>query len=41
METLDEIRSGDLFKKREEAEELIGYLESVWTRPPVRSGLVD
>ncbi|MEG8032702.1 P-loop NTPase fold protein [Sphingomonas aurantiaca] len=36
METVDEIWAGDLFKRREEAEDLIGYLQSVSTRPAVR-----
>lgn len=36
METPNEIWSGDLFGRREEAEDLIGYLESVSTRPSVR-----
>ena len=36
METVDEIWAGDLFNRREEAEDLIGYLQSVSTRPAVR-----
>lgn len=36
METPDEIWAGDLFNRREEAEDLIGYLESVSTRPAIR-----
>ncbi|WP_294329810.1 P-loop NTPase fold protein [uncultured Sphingomonas sp.] len=36
METIDEIWGGDLFNRREEAEDLIGYLESVTTRPSIR-----
>lgn len=36
MESLDEIWAGDLFDRKSEAEALIGYLESVATRPPMR-----
>lgn len=36
METLDEIWAGDLFDRRREADDLIGYLESVAGRPPTR-----
>lgn len=36
METVDEIWAGDLFDRKSEAEALIGYLESVATRPPMR-----
>lgn len=36
VQTLDEIWDGDLFKRKGEAEGLIGYLESVAQRPPVR-----
>lgn len=36
METVDEIWTGDLFDRKEEAKDLIGYLESVATRPAVR-----
>jgi hypothetical protein len=36
METVDQIWAGDLFNRREEAEDLIGYLQSVSTRPAVR-----
>lgn len=36
METLDEIWAGDLFDRRREADDLVGYLESVAGRPPIR-----
>lgn len=36
VETLDGIWTGDLFDRRREAEDLIGYLESVAGRPPIR-----
>lgn len=36
METVDEVWSEDLFGRRSEAEELIGYLESVVNRPATR-----
>jgi AraC-like DNA-binding protein len=36
METPDEIWDGDLYARRAEAEDLIGYLESVATRPAIR-----
>lgn len=36
MEAVDEIWAGDLFNRQEEAVDLIGYLESVSTRPAVR-----
>lgn len=36
METASEIWDGDLFKRKEEAEDLIGYLESVAQRPQIR-----
>lgn len=36
METADEIWVGDFFDRRREAEDLIGYLESVAGRPPIR-----
>ncbi len=36
MESVDEIWAGDLFDRKSEAEDLIGYLESVATRPPMR-----
>jgi AraC-like DNA-binding protein len=36
METADEIWEGDLFGRRAEAEDLVGYLESVAARQPLR-----
>lgn len=36
MESVEEIWAGDLFDRKAEAEALIGYLESVATRPPMR-----
>lgn len=36
METLDDIWAGDLFDRRREADDLVGYLESVAGRPPIR-----
>lgn len=36
MRTLDEIWAGDLLGRRAEAEDLMGYLESVVARPSVR-----
>lgn len=36
METLDEVWADDLLSRREEAEDLIGYLESVASRPSIR-----
>lgn len=36
METLSQIWDGDLFKRQEEAKDLIGYLESVAQRPQIR-----
>lgn len=36
METVDEVWFGDLFDRRKEAEDLVGYLENVAGRPPIR-----
>ena len=36
METISQIWDGDLFKRQEEAKDLIGYLESVAQRPQIR-----
>ena len=36
METPDEIWAGDLFERRQESEDLIGYLESIAARPAIR-----
>lgn len=36
METLEEIWEGDLFRRQEEADDIVGYLESVSDRPQIR-----
>ncbi|MES3097253.1 KAP family P-loop NTPase fold protein [Sphingomonas aerolata] len=36
MEALNDVWAGDLLNRREEAEDLIGYLESVASRAPIR-----